>query len=74
MFYRKPVTSSLEEATFLKSLLKEHPVKIQIGHVERFNPSFAAIRPFIKEPKFIEAHRLSSFNPRGRMFQLFMIL
>jgi len=65
-FIEKPVTSSLEEATFLKSLLKEHPVKIQIGHVERFNPSFAAIRPFIKEPKFIEAHRLSSFNPRGR--------
>ncbi|MBK7359260.1 MAG: Gfo/Idh/MocA family oxidoreductase [Saprospiraceae bacterium] len=65
-FIEKPVTSSLEEATFLKNLLKEHPVKIQIGHVERFNPSFAAIRPFIKEPKFIEAHRLSSFNPRGR--------
>ena len=65
-FIEKPVTSTLDEARFLKTLLKEHPVKIQIGHVERYNPSFAAIRPFIKEPKFIEAHRLSSFNPRGR--------
>lgn len=65
-FIEKPVTNSLEEATELRKLLDANPVKIQIGHVERFNPSFAAIRPYIKEPKFIEAHRLSSFNPRGR--------
>ncbi len=65
-FIEKPVTSTLEQALQLKSILQTHPVKIQIGHVERFNPSFAAIRPFIKQPKFIEAHRLSSFNPRGR--------
>lgn len=65
-FIEKPVTSTLEEALSLKNLLKDHPVNVQIGHVERFNPSFAAIRPYIKNPRFIEAHRLSSFNPRGR--------
>ena len=65
-FIEKPVTSTLEEALELKNLLANHPVNVQIGHVERFNPSFAAIREFIKQPKFIEAHRLSSFNPRGR--------
>ena len=65
-FIEKPVTSTLEEALQLKKLLKVHPVNVQIGHVERFNPSFAAIRPYIKQPRFIEAHRLSTFNPRGR--------
>lgn len=65
-FIEKPVTSTLDEAIQLKELLKEHNVCVQIGHVERFNPSFAAIRSYIKNPKFIEAHRLSCFNPRGR--------
>lgn len=65
-FIEKPVTSTLEEALDIARLAAQQNVKVQIGHVERFNPSFAAIRPYIKSPKFIEAHRLSSFNPRGR--------
>ncbi|MBK9107732.1 MAG: Gfo/Idh/MocA family oxidoreductase [Saprospiraceae bacterium] len=65
-FIEKPVSSTLEEAVSLEKLSKEYRVNVQIGHVERFNPSFAAVRPFIKNPRFIEAHRLSSFNPRGR--------
>ncbi len=65
-FIEKPVTADLEEAIQLRELLFKHKVCLQIGHVERFNPSFAAIRDYIKNPKFIEAHRLSSFNPRGR--------
>jgi predicted dehydrogenase len=65
-FIEKPVCASLEEAIQLRELNKQYPVNIQIGHVERFNPSFAAIKSYIKQPKFIEAHRLSTFNPRGR--------
>ncbi len=65
-FIEKPLAASLEEALQIEALCKLHPVKVQIGHIERFNPSFAAIKPYIKNPKFIEAHRLSSFNPRGR--------
>lgn len=65
-FIEKPLAASLEEAKYIEELCKVHPVKVQIGHIERFNPSFAAIKPYIKNPKFIEAHRLSSFNPRGR--------
>jgi predicted dehydrogenase len=65
-FIEKPVSSTLEEAIQLQKLAIQHQVCVQIGHVERFNPSFAAIRSYIKNPKFIEAHRLSSFNPRGR--------
>ncbi|MBK8955357.1 MAG: Gfo/Idh/MocA family oxidoreductase [Saprospiraceae bacterium] len=65
-FIEKPVSSTLEEAIELQKLSESYKVNVQIGHVERFNPSFAAVRPFIKNPRFIEAHRLSSFNPRGR--------
>ncbi len=64
-FIEKPVTQSLKEAYALELLQKENPVKIQIGHVERYNPCFVAVYPFIKSAKFIEAHRLAQFNPRG---------
>jgi predicted dehydrogenase len=64
-FIEKPVTQTLQEALDLQNLLSIYPVKVQIGHVERYNPSFLAIKPYIKYPKFIEAHRLSTFNPRG---------
>jgi predicted dehydrogenase len=40
-------------------------VKVQVGHVERFNPAFIAAQPHIGEPVFIEAHRLALYNPRG---------
>jgi predicted dehydrogenase len=40
-------------------------VKIQVGHVERFNPSFTVVENEIKRPMFIESHRLAKFNPRG---------
>ncbi|MEO6191006.1 MAG: Gfo/Idh/MocA family oxidoreductase, partial [Saprospiraceae bacterium] len=64
-FIEKPVTQNLEEAYDLEMLQKEYKVKIQIGHVERYNPCFVSVFPFIKSAKFIEAHRLSQFNPRG---------
>ncbi len=65
LFIEKPVTHTLEEADLLLEKAKEADVKIQIGHVERFNPAFRVAEPFLKDPKFIEAHRLSEFNPRG---------
>ncbi len=64
-FIEKPATQTLQEALDLQNLISIYPVKVQIGHVERYNPSFLAIKPYIKYPKFIEAHRLSTFNPRG---------
>lgn len=65
IFIEKPVTSTVEEAIQLQQLSIEANVIIQVGHVERFNPAFTAALPFIKAPKFIEVHRLASYNPRG---------
>lgn len=65
VFIEKPVTNTIEEAEALMKLAEEAKVKVQIGHVERFNPAFIAGRPYIKNPMFIECHRLAQFNPRG---------
>ena len=65
VFIEKPVTNTIEEARELIELAEKTDVKVQIGHVERFNPAFTAAKPFINAPLFIETHRLASFNPRG---------
>ncbi|MEM9024933.1 MAG: gfo/Idh/MocA family oxidoreductase, partial [Bacteroidota bacterium] len=64
-FIEKPVTNTIEEAKRLIQLSAEANVKVQVGHVERFNPAFIAARDHIDQPMFIEAHRLAQFNPRG---------
>lgn len=65
LFIEKPITHTLEEAEKLLKLAKKHNVIGQVGHVERFNPAFMAVRKAIDTPMFIEAHRLAEFNPRG---------
>ncbi len=65
VFIEKPITNTLDEARVLQSLCEEANVKMQVGHVERFNPAFMAAKDAINKPQFIEAHRLAEFNPRG---------
>jgi len=66
VFIEKPVTANVEEATKLKALTQENPsLKVQVGHVERYNPAFVSALSQLSQPKFIECHRLANFNPRG---------
>ncbi|MFN5149473.1 MAG: Gfo/Idh/MocA family oxidoreductase [Flavobacteriia bacterium] len=65
VFIEKPVTETVEEARMLMGLAREADVKVQVGHVERFNPAFQAAVPYFNKPMFIETHRLAQFNPRG---------
>jgi len=65
IFIEKPITNTVGEAEAIRTLASAHHVKGQVGHVERFNPAFKAVRNLIKNPMFIEAHRLAEFNPRG---------
>ena len=65
VFIEKPVTNTLEEAEKLIELSTGRGLKIQVGHVERFNPAFTAAKPYLNKPMFIETHRLAQFNPRG---------
>ena len=65
IFIEKPVSSTVAEAEELIELTAEAGVKVQVGHVERFNPAFLSVKDEIKHPMFIETHRLAQFNPRG---------
>jgi DUF1009 family protein/predicted dehydrogenase len=61
----KPMTKNLEEADELIATAKKSGAILQVGHLERFNSAFTAIRPRLRDPMFIEAHRLALFNERG---------
>jgi predicted dehydrogenase len=65
VFVEKPLANTMEEAHELVKLAEESGIKFQVGHVERFNPAFLAIKDVNLTPMFIEVHRLAQFNPRG---------
>jgi predicted dehydrogenase len=65
VFVEKPLANNMDEARELINLVKESNVKMQVGHVERFNPAFLALANMPLRPMFIEVHRLAEFNPRG---------
>ncbi|TAE68524.1 MAG: gfo/Idh/MocA family oxidoreductase [Bacteroidetes bacterium] len=65
VFVEKPLANTMQEAKEILQMVKEAGVKMQVGHVERFNPAFQAIKHHKLQPMFIEVHRLAQFNPRG---------
>ena len=65
VFIEKPVSTTSKESEELIKLGDLKNVKIQVGHVERFNPAFTKVESEISKPMFIESHRLAKFNPRG---------
>ena len=62
VFIEKPVTETVEQAKQLLELAEEANVKVQVGHIERFNPAFKAALPYISNPMFIETHRMIEFD------------
>jgi len=65
VFIEKTIANSLKGANEILDLSVKNNLKVQIGHVERFNPAFLSVKEYIQSPMFIEAHRLAQFNPRG---------
>lgn len=65
VFVEKPLAATMEEARALVKLAKEARVKVQVGHVERFNPAYLTAMQYAQQPMFVEVHRLAQFNPRG---------
>ena len=70
----RPVLHVFEEARELVKLVRESKIKLQVGHVERFNPAFLAAQHIQLNPMFIEVHRLAQFNPRGTEVSVIMDL
>lgn len=65
VFIEKPVTHTVDEADELLKLAADTGLKVQVGHVERFNPAFTGLKGMTLQPMFIEGHRLAAFQPRG---------
>ncbi|MFZ1800885.1 MAG: Gfo/Idh/MocA family oxidoreductase [Chitinophagaceae bacterium] len=65
VFVEKPLANTMQEARQLVKMAKEADIKMQVGHVERFNPAYLALKDTPLNPMFIEVHRLAQFNPRG---------
>ena len=61
----KPMAVSVAEADAMIGAAQRAGRILQVGQVERFNPALLAARPFVRSPKFIEAHRLAMFQPRS---------
>lgn len=65
LLIEKPLTSTLAEADQLLEVATRHGVLVQVGHVERFNPALAGVLPHVRDPKYIDACRASTFRFRS---------
>lgn len=61
----KPISVTLGEGEDMVRRAEKAGGVLQVGHLERFNPAFLAVRPMISDPKFFEVHRLGVFVPRS---------
>ena len=61
----KPLTADIAEARELVERATKQQVILQVGHLERFNPAIRRLEGVVKEPKFVECHRLAPFIERG---------
>ncbi len=65
VFVEKPITTEIWEAKELVKLADERNLKLQVGHIERFNPALLSLEKYNLNPLFIQTDRLAQFNPRG---------
>ncbi|MDJ0781159.1 MAG: Gfo/Idh/MocA family oxidoreductase [Desulfosarcinaceae bacterium] len=65
LLIEKPMTSTLDEADRLIEIAEANGAIIQVGHLERFNSAVVALEDIVRNPRFIESHRLSTFKNRG---------
>ncbi len=65
LFVEKPLCATYAEGLRLLEQSEAAGVQIQVGHIERFNRAFRALQGIQVRPRFIEAHRLAPWNPRG---------
>ena len=61
----KPMARSLAEADAMIEAAARSGTILAVGHTERFNPAVDAARPMLRDPRFIEVHRLGTFPERS---------
>lgn len=65
VFVEKPITEKIKEAEEVVQISNEKKLKLQVGHIERFNSALLSLEKYNLDPKFIQTDRLAQFNPRG---------
>ncbi len=65
VFIEKPITDNIAHARELVDIAAGKNLKIQVGHIERFNPALLALEKYNLAPLFIQTDRLAQFNLRG---------
>ncbi len=65
VFIEKPITNTVEEALSLIDLAKTNECILQVGHIERFNPTINKLKELVDNPHYIEIERLAPFQARG---------
>ncbi len=61
----KPITETVAQAQRLISAARRAGRVLQVGHLERFNPTIVAAEPQLRAPRFIDCQRLAPFRERG---------
>ena len=61
----KPITPTTADADRLIGLARERGLTLAVGHTERFNPAVERVKTLVREPRFIEVHRLGTFPERS---------
>jgi len=65
LLIEKPITYNLQDADMLIRIAQEKDLVLQVGHVERFNPAVVKMQSLLRNPIFIESHRMNLFTTRG---------
>jgi len=65
VFIEKPVTATVQQAKEIEKILDQKKLIVQVGHIERFNPTYTAVSPLLNKPTLIESHRIAQFKPRA---------
>lgn len=65
LLVEKPLAATVAEAREIVEAADRGGRILQVGHLERFNGAVRALAPLVRQPRFIEAHRLGPFVERA---------
>lgn len=70
----KPIATTLKQAEELIRLANDKKLILQVGFLERYNAALGGVTDKVKQPRFIESHRLAGFKPRSMDINVVMDL
>src|SRR5262249_6784233 len=65
LLVEKPLAATLEQASLLVELARQHGTWLQVGHIERFNPAFEELQRRPLQPKYVDVIRQGPFTGRS---------